>query len=131
MPYSPKLAMRAEQVLAKIKLAGEEYPALFDSGVARSVMPKSIAVKLGRFVEAPEEEKYELETAKKGVKVRIIGNCIVPVEVAGCKIPRTMFEVSEDVDTIIVGRHELDSWDIIFTPEGPKPRTCPIRWELI
>ena len=45
-----------------------------------------------------------------------------------------MFEVAEnlreDVE-LIIGRPELDSWDIIFTPEGPKPRKVPIEFKIM
>jgi hypothetical protein len=45
-----------------------------------------------------------------------------------------VFEVAEnlrkDVE-IIIGRPEIDSWDIVFTSEGPKPRKVPLEFEII
>jgi hypothetical protein len=45
-----------------------------------------------------------------------------------------VFEVAEnlrkDVE-IIRGRPEIESWDIVFTPEGPKPRKIPLEFEII
>jgi hypothetical protein len=123
--------MKAEQVSAKIRLNGREVEAVFDTGASKSVMPKSLALELGCYRELPDEHKYELPTAKKGVTVRIIGDCRVIPEVAGCKMPSTTFEVSEDVERVIIGRPQLDEWEIVFTPEGPKPRRVPVRLELI
>jgi len=52
------------------------------------------------------------------------------VEVSG----GARFEFAEnlrgDVD-LIIGRPEIDSWDIFFIPEGPKPRKAPIAFEVI
>jgi len=45
-----------------------------------------------------------------------------------------VFEVAEnlreDVD-LIIGRPEVDSCDITFTPEGPKPKRTQIEFEII
>jgi len=53
----------------------------------------------------------------------------------GVEVPGgARFEVAEnlreDID-LIIGRPEIDSWDIVFTPEGPKPRKVPIEFEVI
>jgi len=32
---------------------------------------------------------------------------------------------------LIIGRPEIDAWDIIFAPEGPKPRKVPIEFEIV
>jgi hypothetical protein len=32
---------------------------------------------------------------------------------------------------LIIDRLEIDSWGIIFTSEGPKPRKVPIEFEII
>jgi len=45
-----------------------------------------------------------------------------------------VFEVAENLRAdveLIIGRPEIDSWDIVFTPEGPKPRKVPIEFEII
>ncbi|MEM2289995.1 MAG: hypothetical protein QXR87_02460 [Candidatus Hadarchaeales archaeon] len=123
--------MELKQVKAKIKIKGEEKEAWFDTGATLSVMPKELALKFGDYLEYPAEDQFEVVTAKKGAKVRIIGECSVSPEIAGCKIPRTTFKVSEDVEGIIIGLPEIDSWGIVFTPEGPKPKECPIRMALI
>jgi len=44
----------------------------------------------------------------------------------GLRLQRT----SEDID-LIIGRPEIDAWDIVFTQEGPKPRKVPIEFEVI
>jgi hypothetical protein len=128
---STNVRMKAEQVSGKIRLNGREVEALFDTGASKSVMPKSLALELGCYRELPDGHKYELSTAKKGATVRIIGDCRVIPEVAGCKVPSTTFEVSEDVERVIIGRPQLDEWEIVFTPQGPRPRRVPIRLELI
>ncbi|MEM4311911.1 MAG: hypothetical protein QXX95_05930 [Nitrososphaerales archaeon] len=52
------------------------------------------------------------------------------VEIRG----RVLFEVAEnlreDLD-LVIGRPEIDKWDIIFIPEGPRPRNVPIEFEII
>jgi len=123
--------MRTEEVRARIKLNGIEVDAVFDTGASVSVVPKELAMRLGGYTEL--RKKYYAGTAKKGVGVRIIGRVadVLP-EVGGCsEIPSTSFEVSDEVDHVIIGRPELDKWDIIFTPEGPKPRKCPVELEII
>jgi len=60
---------------------------------------------------------------------------MVDVVFQGVKVPSgAVFEVAEnlrkDVD-LIIGRPEIDSWDIVFTPEGPKLRRIPIEFEVI
>ncbi|MEM2619328.1 MAG: retropepsin-like aspartic protease [Candidatus Hadarchaeales archaeon] len=120
--------MRGEQARGKIKLNGEEFEALFDTEAPRSVIPKEVALRLGEYIELPEGKKYELRTAK-GAKVRIIGICHAVPEIAGYKAPITPFEVSEDVKEIIIGIAQLCEWDIIFTPEGPRPKG-PIRLRI-
>ena len=123
--------MGERQARGKIRLNGREVEALFDTGMRRSVVPKSLALELGCYRELPEEDRYGLEVAGEGVKLRIIGKCDVIPEVAGCKIPSTTLEVSEDVREVVIGRPELDEWDIVFTPEGSKLRKYPITFDLI
>jgi len=83
----------------------------------------------------PLEKPYYLRTADKNGKVKIIGRCIVDVVFQGVKVPGgAVFEVAEnlreDLD-LIIGRPEIDAWDIIFTPEGPRPRKVPIEFEIV
>jgi len=43
----------------------------------------------------------------------------------------TVFEVAENLRRyieLIIGRPEIDLWDIIFTPKGLKPRRIPIEF---
>ena len=78
---------------------------------------------------------YELRTADKEGKLRIIGFCNLDVVFQGVEVPgECRFEVAEnlreDLD-LIIGRPERGAWDIIFTSEGPKPRKVPIEFEII
>jgi hypothetical protein len=44
-----------------------------------------------------------------------------------------VFEVAENLRRgveLIIGRPEVDSWDIVFTPEGPRPRKVPLEFEI-
>jgi hypothetical protein len=52
------------------------------------------------------------------------------VEVPGGAV----FEVAENLRKgidLIIGRPEIDSWDIVIIPEGPKPRRVPIEFEIL
>jgi hypothetical protein len=47
---------------------------------------------------------------------------------------RVLFEVAENMREdleLVVGRPEIDAWDIVFTPEGPRPRKVPIEFEIV
>lgn len=41
--------------------------------------------------------------------------------------PKTL---NDDLD-MIIGRPEIGAWEIIFTPEGPKPRKVPMEFKII
>mgnify|MGYP005866066775 CR=1 FL=1 len=41
------------------------------------------------------------------------------------------FKVLRCLEELVIGRPEIDAWDIIFTPEGPKPKKVPIEFEII
>jgi hypothetical protein len=66
----------------------------------------------------------EVETAKKGVTVRIVGYCIPSrIMFQGERVPLTLFYVAEDlIEDMIVGRHEIDLWGVVFTREDPRAR---------
>ncbi len=32
---------------------------------------------------------------------------------------------------LVIGRPEIDKWDIILMPEGPRPKKVPIEFEII
>jgi hypothetical protein len=53
----------------------------------------------------------------------------------GVEVPGgAVFEVAENLRggvDLIIGRPEIDSWGIVFTPEGPKPRRAPIEFEIL
>jgi len=107
--------------------------ALVDTGASRSVISKRIADMLGAFT--PLKKPYTLKTANQGGELKIVGFCNVDVVFQGVEVPGgARFEVAEnlreDID-LIIGRPEIDSWDIVFTPEGPRPRKVPIEFEVI
>ena len=107
--------------------------ALVDTGASRSVISKRVTDKLEAFI--PLKEPYELRTADKSGRLRIVGEALLEVVFQGVKVPgRVLFEVAEnlreDID-VIIGRPEIDAWDIVFTPEGPRPRKVPIEFEII
>jgi hypothetical protein len=60
---------------------------------------------------------------------------MVDVESQGVRVPSgAVFEVAENLRKgvdLIIGRPEIDSWDIVFTPEGPRPRRMPIEFEIV
>jgi hypothetical protein len=116
--------MRDEEVLAKITLVkGEEavnVTAIVDTGADVSIISRRLAEKLGCLSELEEVE--EIETAKKGVTVRVVGYCIPSrIIFQGERVPLTLFYVAEDlIEDMIVGRHEIDLWGVVFTREGPR-----------
>jgi len=129
--------VRVEQAAADVELRYEgrvvRVKALVDTGASKSVISKRLAEELGAFT--PLKKPYELRTADREGRLRIIGYCRVDVVFQGAEVPGgAVFEVAEnlreDVD-LIIGRPEIDAWDIIFTPEGPKPRKVPIEFEII
>ena len=83
----------------------------------------------------PLPKPYYVRTADKEGRLKIVGRCMVEVIFQGVEVPGgAVFEVAEnmrkDID-LVIGRPEIDSWDIIFTPEGPRPRKIPIEFEII
>jgi len=129
--------MRIEQATANVELRFKDksvkLKALVDTGASRSVISKRLADKLGAFV--PLRKPYELRIADKGGKLRIIGYCNVDVVFEGVEVPGgTRFEVAENLREgidLIIGRSDIDAWEIIFTREGPRPRKVPIEFEII
>ena len=129
--------MKTEQALADVEIrCGEKalrLKALVDTGASRSIISVKRSKEVGSFI--PLREPYELKTANKEGKLTIIGECLVEVMFQGIKVPgRVLFEVAENLREdleLIIGRPEIDAWDIIFTPEGPRPRKVPIEFEIV
>jgi len=129
--------MKPEQVFAGVELKfGDKsvrVKALMDAGASRSVVSMGLAEKLGSLI--PLRRPYELRTADTEGRLRITGQCMAEVTLEGVEVPgRVVFEAAENLREdiqLIIGRPEIDSWDIIFTPEGPKPRKVPIEFEII
>jgi len=127
--------MKPEQAVADVELRyGGRFvrvKALVDTGVSRSVISRRLADQLE--VLMPLKKPYRLRTADKG-ELRIIGFCNVNVRFQGVEVPgRARFEVAENMREVdlIIGRPEIDTWGIVFTPEGPKPRKISIEFEII
>jgi len=129
--------VKPEQAVADVELRhGDNFVrlrALVDTGASKSVVSKRLTDELKAFI--PLREPYELRTADEKGRLKIIGRCMVDIVFQGVKVPGgAVFEVAEnlrrDVETVI-GRPEIDAWDIIFTPEGPRPKKIPIEFEII
>ncbi|MEM0450935.1 MAG: retropepsin-like aspartic protease [Nitrososphaerota archaeon] len=129
--------LKTEPATADVELSygdkSVKLRALVDAGASKSIISKTVAEELGAFI--PLSEPYELRTADEGGRLRIIGMCRVKVVFQGVNVPGgATFEVAENLRRdieLVIGRPEIDSWDIIFTPEGPKPRKVPIEFEII
>jgi hypothetical protein len=129
--------MKTERAVAdvEIRYGGKalRLRGLVDAGASRSIISRKCSEEVGSFI--PLSEPYELRTADKGGKMVITGECLVEVVFQGVKVPgRVLFEVAEDLRgglELVVGRPEIDAWDIIFAPEGPRPRRVPIEFELV
>jgi predicted aspartyl protease len=129
--------LKPEQAAARVRLSyGDksiEVKALVDTGASKSVISKELAERLNALI--PLKEPYELRTADEGGRLRIIGRCMVDVEFQGVRVPGgAVFEVAENLRKgveLIIGRPEIDSWDIAFALEGPKPRKVPLEFEII
>ncbi|MBS7610321.1 retroviral-like aspartic protease [Candidatus Bathyarchaeota archaeon] len=122
--------MKPEQATADVKLRyGDrfiELKVLVDTGASKGVISKRLTDKLGALI--PLEEPYELRTANEG-RLKIIGRCMVDVVFQGVKVPGgAVFEVAEnlrkDVE-LIIGRPEVDSWDIILHRRGRSRERYP------
>jgi len=129
--------LRVEQAIANVELRSGDrrvkLRALVDTGASKSIISKKLADELKAFI--PLDEPYDLRTADKNGKLRIIGQALVKVIFQGIEVPgRVAFEVAENLREdiqVVVGRPEIDAWDIVFTPEGPRPRKTPIEFEII
>ena len=129
--------MRVERatadVVLKFKDKSVRLKALVDTGASKSVISKSLADQLKAFI--PLDRPYELRTADRDGRLRIMGYCRVDVEFQGVRVPGgAVFEVAENLREdiqLIIGRPEIDTWDIVFTPEGPRPKKVPIEFEII
>jgi len=129
--------VKTEQALAdvEIRYGGKsvKLKCLVDSGASRSVISKNLSDNFGAFI--PLKKPYELRTADKEGKLKITGFCNLDVKFQGAEVPGgARFEVAEnlreDLD-LVIGRPEIDAWDVIFTPEGPRPKKVPIEFEII
>ncbi len=129
--------MRYERAIANVELRHGDrlvrLKVLVDTGASKSVISKRIADELGAFI--PLKEPYELRTADEEGRLKIVGRCMVDIVFQGVRVPGgIVFEVAEnlrkDIEAV-VGRPEIDAWDIIFTPEGPKPKKVPIEFEIV
>jgi len=129
--------MKTEQAIGDVEIRyGEKvikFKCLVDTGASRSVISKRLSEELGAFT--PLEKPYELRTTEKGGKIKIVGFCNVDVVFQGVEVPGgARFEVAENLREemdLVIGRPEIDAWDVIFTPEGPKPKKVPIEFEII
>jgi len=129
--------LRAEQALADVELRHRgrsvRLKALVDAGASKSIISKRLADELGSFI--PLERPYELRTADREGRLRIVGRCMVEVAFQGTEVPGgAVFEVAENLREgvdLIIGRPEIDAWGIIFTPEGPRPRKVLIEFEVL
>jgi len=129
--------MRFERAFAEVELRYKDrkikLKALVDTGASKSVISKMLADRLKAFI--PLEEPYELKTANEEGSLRIVGRCMVNIIFQGVKVPGgAVFEVAENLRRdiqLVIGRPEIDSWDIIFTSKGPRPRKVPIEFEII
>ncbi len=129
--------MKIGQALADVEIRYKErtlkLKCLVDTGASRSIISKRLAEKMGAFI--PFEKPYDIRTADKEGKLRLIGYCRLGVKFQGVEVPGgAVFEVAENLREdleLVIGRPEIDSWDIIFTSEGPRPKKVPIEFEII
>jgi hypothetical protein len=129
--------MKLDEVVADVELRfggkSVKLKAVVDTGASRSVMSRGLSDELGALT--PLEKPYDLRTADEGGRLRIVGYCRVEVVFQGVEVPGgAVFEVAENLRKgvdLIIGRPEIDSWGIVFTPEGPKPRRTPIEFEIL
>jgi len=94
---------------------------LVNAGANGSMRSRRLADRFEALI--PLKKPYRLRAAEKGGGLRITGFCDVDVGFQGVEVPGgARFGVAEnlreDVD-FIIGRLEIDSWDMVFTPEVP------------
>jgi hypothetical protein len=51
--------------------------------------------------------------------------------VEGSPIDDIAYVIEELAEELFRGRPEIDSWGVVFTPEGPKPRRVSIEFEIL
>ena len=94
---------------------------------------RPLSDELGAFT--PLKEPYELRTTDEDGRSRIVGYSRVEVAFQGVEVPDgAVFEVAENMRKgvdLIIGKPEIDSWGIVFTPEGPRLRKVPIEFEVL
>jgi len=129
--------MKVEHAIADVELRYRErevrLKSLVDTGASTSLISRKLSEEMGSFI--PLRKPYELKTADKEGKLRITGQCLVEVTFQNVDVPgRVLFDVAEnlreDLD-LVIGRPEIDKWEIIFTPEGLRPKKVPIEFEVI
>lgn len=129
--------VKTERAIADVELRHEgrvaKLKALVDTGASKSVISRRLVDELEAFI--PLKKPYELRTADEKGRLKIVGRCMVDVVFQGVEVPGGgVFEVAENLRKdvqLVIGRPEIDAWDIIFTPEGPRPRKVPIEFEII
>ena len=129
--------MKIEQATAEVEIryGGRtlKLKCLVDTGASTSLISRKLSDELGSYI--PISEPYELKTADKEGKLRITGYSRLGFVFQGIEVPGgAVFEVAENLRedvNLIIGRPEIDKWEIIFTPEGPKPKKVPIEFEIL
>jgi len=129
--------MRREEATAEVEVRYKEktheLKCLVDTGASLSVISKKLAEKVGAFTHF--EKPYDIRTADREGKLRIIGYCRLGVRFQGIEVPGgAVFEVAENMREdleLVIGRPEIDKWDIVFTPEGPILKKVPIEFEIV
>ena len=129
--------MGIDMVSAEVELRNGDrvvrVTALVDTDASRNIISRRLADRLQAYT--PIRKPYKLRTADRDGEMWITGFCTLEVVFQGVEVPGgARFEVAdnlrEDIE-LIIGRPEIDAWNIIFTPEGPKPRKTPIEFEII
>ena len=129
--------MRMEHVFVDVELSYRDRKimskALVDTGASKSIISKRLALELNALI--PLDEPYELRTADRDGRLKIVGFARINIKFLGVSIPGgCTFEVAEnlreDID-VIIGRPEIDSWGIIFTDKGIRLRKTPIEFDII
>jgi hypothetical protein len=127
--------MEQEQVVAKIKIfcrdTEREVDAVFDTGAGSSYMSPDIAIEFPQCIQFLSKA-IETETAERNAD--LVADKYIATEIEFDNVDKpAIFLVPNRMKPglIIIGRPELDRFNVQFTPNGPKSIKSPLRDTLL
>jgi hypothetical protein len=73
----------------------------------------------------------EFTLVERRTALKVLNYIQILKTLEGSPIDDIAYVIEELAEELFRGRTEIDSWDIVFTPEGPKPRRVSIEFEIL